>query len=143
MYKFVSLLISDVMFLFSGSTSCLFIIALVGRWCFLIWFFFLLFLFDFIFLFVCCCVVLCWLDDLVIAVGAAMRFCIWCRIFFYFILSSVIVSCKLILWWHLMCHVVHYHYQHVLWLSWLYGWFVGSIRCKSVSHFSAIHSRTL
>lgn len=52
MYKFVSLLISDVMFLFSGSTSCLFIIASVDRCCFLIWnvFFLLLVVFLFFYL---------------------------------------------------------------------------------------------
>lgn len=126
MYKFVSLLISEVMFLFSGSTSCLFIIALAG---FLIWI-----LFFFHRCFVCASLLglaTIWaLDDLVIAVGAAKRFCVWCwfltfislsvclyRIAFRLLHTNTHIRTMILSvsrWWHLMCHVVHYHYQHVL-----------------------------
>lgn len=86
------------------------------------------------------------------SVGAAKRFCIWCRYaFFFFSVLSAIASCTLILWWHLMCHVVHYHYQHVFsFCSWLLmpfspdllaaSVFVEFLSCIPAWRF--IHSRT-
>lgn len=55
--------------------------------------------------------------------------CVWfasCTLIFWVVVlfsvhTLAVCSVCLYLWWHLMCHVVHYHYQHVVWLLWLYS----------------------
>ena len=137
------------MFLFSGSTSCLFIFASVGRCCFLIWIFFscsssflVFFFLDFVAWMIL--LLLCWCCKTILYLVQI------CVLFFLCSVCDCLLY-TLILWWHLMCHVVHYHYQHVFsFSSWLLMPFspdllAASVFVKFLSCIPAwrfIHSRT-
>lgn len=94
MYTFVSLLISDVMFLFSESTSCLFIIALDGSCCFLIRIFLsfpLLLLLRLLFGWSCYCSWCC------------QRFCIWCRFGFFCTVCNCLLYTDILVTFNVSC----------------------------------------